>query len=473
MYDLVIIGSGPAGLSAAQAAHDAGAKSVALLEAAKRLGGECPNWGCVPSKSFLRSSGVLGLARRAKEFGLNIPRVGFDFTAVMRRKNKIVDRLTGAGRIETVLKSLEVELIRGRATFVNKDEVEVVPTVAARGAKSPVVPARRLQAKAFVVAVGTEPFIPPVDGLTETGYLTSDDVMTLKRPPKSLVVVGGGPIACEVAEFLFAFGTKITIVEFAPHILPREDEETAATVAESFRYRGIKLLTASRVAAVVKRGGQVAATVVPAIGGEPKVVKADAVLVASGKRPALRQLALEKAGVELDKRGAPVLDEYLRSTNPNVYFAGDAAGQMMFTNVAHEMGEVAAENAVGGEPRRPNLSVVPRGTFCVPEVGSVGLTEKEAREAGFEVGIGRAPYAVCGKSLTAGEPDGVVKIVVDKKTGLVLGGHVCGQEAAEIVHELALAIYAKAPYQSLAEMVHAYPTYAECIRAAAGAVNGG
>jgi len=462
MYDLIIIGSGPAGLAAAQSAREAGAKSVALIESAKRLGGECPNWGCVPSKAFLRSTDVLGLARRAKEFGLKIPKADFDFSAVMRRKDKIVDSLTGNGRIESVLASLDVELIRGQASFVGKDEIEV--------RTAPKATPRRLLAKSFIVAVGTEAFIPPIEGLADVGYWTSDDIMKLKRAPKSLLIIGGGPIACEVSEFLSAFGTKITIVEFSSHILPREDEEIAATVTESFLYRGIKVLTSSNVASIARRGERLTASVVSAAGGETKFVQMDAVLVAAGKRPSLRNLGLEKAGVEINKRGGPVLDEYLRSTNLNVYFAGDAAGLMMLTNVAHEMGEVAASNALKGASLRPALSVIPRGTFCVPEVGSVGLTEKEARDAGYEVAVGRAPYAVCGKSLTAGEPDGLVKIVIDKKTGLILGGHVCGQTAAEIVHELALAIYAKIPYSSLAEMVHAYPTYAECIRVAAGAI---
>lgn len=455
-FELIVIGTGSAGVSALEAAVGAGAKSVAVVEVAERLGGECPNRGCVPTKALLRSVGVLALARRAVEFGLEMPSPAADWPRIMERKRHIVDQLTGGGRIEGILEQLGVTLIRGRAVFTGPDEIEVG--------------GERYTADHFIVAAGSEPAVPPIEGLKDAGFMTSDDLVELERPPASVVIIGGGPIGVESAQILRPLGVETTIVEFGPHLLGREDQEIAAVVEASFKKQGITLKTAYKMVSVMKDEGRLLATIVPAKGGAEEVLSVEAVLVAAGKRPALGGLALDKAGVELDKKGAPVLDEYLRSSNPAVYFAGDAAGQLLFTHVAHEQGVIAATNAVKGNTRKSDLSVVPRGTFCTPEVGSVGLTEKEARDKDFDVGVGKVPYSYFGKALVTGELEGLIKIVVDKKTGLVLGGHIAGESAAELVHELALAMAAGIRYQVIAEMIHAYPTFSEGIGAAASLV---
>ncbi len=450
-FDVIVIGSGSAGTAAVEEAFEAGAKRVAVIEARERLGGECPNRACVPTKALLRSVEVLTLARRAKEFALNASKPTFVFSALMRRKQSIVDQLTGGGRIESLLKTLGATLIRGHARFVGERELEIA--------------GKRYAAAKIIIATGSETFVPPVPGLKETGFITSDDAASMKKLPKSLVIIGGGPIGVEWSQILVPLGVKTTMVEFMPKLLPREDAEIAAIVEASFRKQKIKFMTATKVVSVAKSGRGVRVTVECA--SLKLALSAEAVMVAAGKRPAVGGLDLGKAGITIDKRGAPVLNEYLQTSNPAVYVAGDAAGQMLFTHVAHYHGEVAATNAVKGNIKKSDTSVVPRGTFCSPEVGSVGMTEKEARDRGHDVGVGKVPYAYFGKALVAGEMEGLVKIVADKSTKKVLGGHVVGQAAAEIVHEIALAMYADIPYTKIAEMIHAYPTYAEAVGAAA------
>lgn len=452
-FDIIVIGSGPAGLAAAEAAHAAGARSIAVVESAKRLGGECPNWGCMPTKSLLSSVEALMTARRGKEYGFTAPKVGVDFGSLMRREWDIVDTLTGSGRIEKMIEQLGATLIAGRARFTSGEEIEVG--------------GERHQAGAFVIATGSEAVEPEIEGLKNAGYLRVIDILSLPQPPKSLAVIGGGPIGVEFSQIFAPLGTKVTVIESAGHILAREDEEIAAVVAESFREQHIGLFVGHRVVAVAREGGMKKLTIEPVAGGPKRSFKTEEIFVSVGKRPALRDLNLDKAGVQVDDKGRPVVNEFQQSTNPKVYVAGDAAGRMMYTTVAHRQGAVAGMNAVKGNNMKVDLTVMPRGTFCHPEVGSVGLTEKEARDKGYDVGVGRSHYASLSKSLAAGAPEGLIKIVADKKTGDILGGHIVGRSAAELVHEIALAMYAHMTYADLANMIHAFPTFAEGIGAAA------
>jgi len=456
LLSVIIIGSGPAGIAAAEAARRSGAGSVTVVEAAERLGGECPNWGCLPTKSLLSSVEELMRARRSKEFGIEIPKAGFDFGSLMRREMKIVDMVTGGGRVEKLLRELDAKLLRGRARFVSPSEIEVA--------------GRRYSADRFIIAAGSVPSVPPVEGLKEVGFLTVTDILSLKRPPKSLAIVGGGPIGVEFAQIFAPLGVKIVIVEAAEHILAREDREIAAAVAGSFRKQKVALLTGHKFIAAAKVGRLKQLTLAPIEGGRKKKISVEAIFIAVGKRPALDDLGLEQAGIGLDDRKRLTLNDYLQTTNPAVYAAGDSAGRMMYTSVAHREGAAAAVNAVKGNSVKVDLAVMPRGTFCHPEVGSVGLTEAEARAKGAAVGVGRSSYAALSKSLAYGEKEGLIKIVADTKTGAILGGHVVGQSAAELVHEIALAMYARLTYHELANMIHAFPTFAEGVGAAAGDV---
>ncbi len=455
-FDIIIIGSGPAGTSAAEAARESGAASIAVVESAQRLGGECPNWGCMPTKSLLSSVENLIAAERGKEFGVRIPKVGVDFGSMMRREHNIVDSITGGGRVEKYLDSLGVELIRGSARFTGRDEIEV------RG--------RRYAAKRFVVATGSTVFVPPVEGLKEAGYLTVVDALKFTKTPKSMVIIGGGPVGVEFAQIMAPVGVDVTVVEYSDHILPHEDDEIAAVVADSFKKQGIKLLVSTSVVSVKKSGGLREVRVKPVKGKRVRKILAQEVMVTTGKRPALADLDLEKAGVQIDPRGRLVLNDFLQTTNPAIYAAGDAAGRMMYTAVAHREGFAAAKNALLGHKLKVDLGILPRGTFCHPEVGSVGMTEKEARAAGRDVAVGRSPYKALSRPLAVGDMAGLVKIVADRQTGEILGGHIVGEAAAELIHEIALAMYAGLTYGDLANMIHAFPTFAEGIAAAAADV---
>lgn len=452
-FDIVIVGSGSAGISAAEAAVEAGAKSVAIIEANKRLGGECPNLGCVPTKALLRSVEVMELARRGKEFGIRVGKVEPSFKAIMNRKTRLVNKLTGGGRLEDVLKSLGVTLIKGRATFTGKKRLSVGQST--------------IKAKKIILATGSRISVPPIEGLKSVKYWTYESLVNMKKLPKSVAIIGGGPIGVESAQILAPFGVGVTMIEFQSQLIPREEPDVAELVERSFKKQGIATLTASKVTRIKKEKGGVTLSIEPAEGGKLRQLKTEQVMIATGKKPNLEKMNIEKAGIKLDEKGRPKINNYLQTTNPSVFIVGDAAGQMLFTHVAHYQGEVAAINAVKGKRKTSDLSVVPRGTFCQPEVGSVGMTEKEAVQKGYEVGVGKALYAHVGKALVSGEMDGFVKIIADKKTKRILGGHVVGAAAAELVHEIALAMQAEIPYTTLANMIHAYPTFAEVVGAAA------
>lgn len=466
VYDLIIIGSGSAGVAAAEAAAAAGAKRVAVVEVARRLGGECPNWGCIPTKTLLRSVEAAELAKSGDRLGFRAAGVRLNFAAAMKRMRRIVSQVAGGGRLEKLLKRSGAQLLRGEAKFVGPDAIEVC--------------GRRYEADRFILATGAEYVSPPIDGLVQAGFLTHVEALQLKRPPRSLVVIGGGPVGVEFAQIFAAFGSRVTIVEYADQLLPREDAEIAAFAVAAYRRRGLKILVGTKVLKVERAGGKRVVTVAPADGlsteasakGEGKAVKlrAEAVLVVTGKQPAVRHLDLEQAGVEIDRRGWLTLNDYLQTTNPSIYAAGDAAGRMFFTAVAHREGAAAAQNALQGNHVKLSLAVLPRGTYGLPEIGSVGLTESEAAKGGYSVGIGRAPYRSLSKSLTHGETDGFIKLVVDKKSGLLLGGHVVGDCASEIVHEIALAMYCGIDYRDLANLIHAFPTFSEGVGLAAEAV---
>lgn len=454
-YEVFVIGSGSAGIDAADAAKEAGAAKIGLAESWERLGGECPNRGCVPTKAILRSVDVLQLARRAKEFGLKITKPDFDLKKVLARKQKIVDSLTGGGRLENYLKSIKVDLYHGQAKFISNNELQVGT--------------QKFSAAKIIIATGSTTSYPPVPGLRENAVI-SDEVIEWTKLPKSIIIVGGGPIGSETAQFLNAFGVKVTIVEFMPHILPREDPEIAEIVQEGLRNQGVIIYPDTQTTEVKKSGKNKFEVTIQDKAGKKKKLTTQVVMAATGKKPVFGGLGIENTGVKFDKRGAPITNDYLQTDVPGIYVAGDALGKMLFTHVAHETGTVAGMNAVKGNLKKFDFRVIPRGTFTTPEVGSVGMNEKEAELAGHDIVVGKVPYSYFGKAITTGESQGLTKIIADRQTKLVLGGHIVGENAAEIIHVVTLAMQANLTYTQLAEMVYAYPTFAESIGAAAASI---
>ena len=455
-YDVVIIGGGSAGFSAASTAARAGAR-VCVVEQGL-LGGECPNWACIPTKALLASAKRYYKATHdLQAFGIRASNVSFSFTQIMKRKDAVVSTITGSGKkLSKLANELGIDVVKGHARFVS-------PKTVAVGKK-------RVSGTSFVIATGTEAFVPPVDGLKKAGYLTFRDAVSLKKQPRSLVIIGGGPVACEFATFFSMLGTQVTLLEVAPTVLSREDGEIAALAQVQLRELGVNVHVATKALSAHKEGKRTRVTFQD--GEKPRQdVLVDAVLVAAGKRTSVDRLGLAKAGVVLDDRGRLTTDVYQRTNVLSIFAAGDVDGGMQFTHTAHAEGAVAGYNAVTKNKRslkKRDDRVVPRVTFVYPEVASVGITLAEAQAKKMKAEIARFPVGSLGRSVTENHRVGLLKVVVEKKTKKILGASMIGERAGEVIHELALAMHVGATAKDVASMIHAFPTYSESIAAALG-----
>ncbi len=465
-YDVVIIGSGSAGFSAAQAAREAGA-SVCLVEK-ERLGGECPNWACVPTKALLKTVKVWRLLRRAREFGITTSGMQIDFAQALAYGHGVVETITGGGKVGDryvrLAEKLKIKIEFGEGSF---EDAHILRVKNADGE-------RMVCGKTFVIATGTEPFVPPIDGIVDVRFLTFKDVLSLRQLPSSIAIIGGGPVGCEFATFFSGLGTRVTLIQAAPRLLHREDPAIADLAGQAMAEREVEVLvnaTTKRVWAA--RGGVHGLEVV--VGKERQIVAVEQILVAAGKRAAVDGLGLAKAHVFFDERQNIKKDASGRTSQKHVFAAGDVAGGYLFTHTAHHEGLVAGHNAarmargLRGPLHRIDERVVPRVTFVDPEVASVGMTQAEAKEVYKKVLVGEAKIATLSRAVTESARFGLLKIVADGKTGRVVGGHMIGESAGEVIHELALAIYLKAKISDLAGMIHAFPTFAEAVTVAAHA----
>jgi pyruvate/2-oxoglutarate dehydrogenase complex dihydrolipoamide dehydrogenase (E3) component len=459
-FDVIVIGSGSAGFSAAEAARAVGA-TVCLIEKEK-LGGECPNWACVPSKALLKAAKVYRTVRGAQAFGTVPGGVSFDWTKVVDYRRRVVETITGGGQIGEryirLAQKLGLEVEMGEAVFMDAQTVEV------KG--------KRLHGRAFVIATGTTEFIPPIPGLGEIHYLTSREAVMLELQPQTMAVIGGGPVGCELATIFASFGTRVVLLQSAPDVLDREDHEISALVRQSLTDLGVEVVVDAKISEVINaRGGVYGLKVASPEGTTTHAV--NAVLVAAGKRSNTFGLGLETVGVRLDERGTVVTDRQQRTSTRNIFAAGDVDGGLMFTHTAHHEGAVAGRNAaLFAKGKRTPLSrsderVVPRATFVSPEVASVGMIADEVRQKFKKALVGRYHVVALGRAVTDSAKGGLVKIVAHPKSRKVLGCHIAAERAGEMVHEAALAIYLGATVDKLADMIHAYPTYSEGLAAAA------
>jgi mercuric reductase len=459
-FDLIVIGSGSAGSSVIEAAHARGAK-VCVIER-DAIGGECPNYACVPAKAMLKSAKLYySTKHHLRKYGVHASNVRFSFSEIMARKKDVVDTITGKGkRLKKFWGDMGVTVVKGNAHFVDAHTVRV-------GSKL-------LKAKGFVIATGAVDFIPPIDGIDQVPYLDYRAVTQLRRQPKSIIIVGGGPVGCEFGTFFTLLGTKVTIMQLAPLILHREDEEISLIAEKALKDQKAKVLTQTKVLAVQKDGRGVKVTY--QVGEGPRrTMRADALLLAAGKRANIAGLNVEAAGVKLDRKGRLKVSETLQTTAKNIFAAGDVSGGMLFTHMAHHEGMIAGENIVKVLKKKKGLKkrdmrVVPRVTFTLPEVASVGMTTKEAAGARKKFAVGSFPLGALGRAVTEGERVGVVKLVVEKKSRLILGGHAIGVAAGEMIHEVALAMQMGVTVDDLVAMTHAFPTWSEGVLAAASSV---
>jgi dihydrolipoyl dehydrogenase len=472
VFDVVVVGGGPGGYPAAIRAAQLGLKT-ALVEK-ERPGGVCLNWGCIPTKAMLRSAEVLETIQHSADYGVLADNVRLDYSAVLKRKDRVVTTLTDG--VAGLLKANGVTVVNGHARFVGPTAVEVVgvgdPPLGAGGPlyNAPPAPDGRPQAslegRNLIVATGSTPVLLPIPGIDLPGVVTSDGAFLLAEVPKRIVIIGASAVGAEWATMFHAFGSDVTMVELLPTLIPAEDEDMGKTLARSFTRRGIKVQTGrtvSRVDATSKGKRQQAplrVTITDPDGQNPEKVETDLVLVGVGRRPNTEGLGLERTGVTTDQRGWVQVDDQLRTSMPGVYAIGDVTGTVLLAHVASHQGLVAA-GVIAGHAERMDYKAVPAATFTHPEVASVGLTEAKAAEAGHDVVVGRFPFTALGRAQTYGATEGLVKVVAERKYREVLGVHIIGPSASDLIPEAVLAMQLEATLDDIADTIHAHPTLGE------------
>jgi dihydrolipoamide dehydrogenase len=443
-FDLIVIGSGAGGSVAAhQAAGDG--KKVAVFEKSD-VGGECPNWACVPTKAILTAVEAYETAKISGKFGINSSGVSFDYPKIREWKNKVVSR-TGAAHGEESFKEEGITLIKEEAKFTSTHEVNAA--------------GKTYSAEYILIASGSEVFIPPIPGLAESGYITFRQAVDFDHLPKSIFILGGGPIGCEFTQIFSTFGTKVHLVDTLPALLAKDGKEVSELVRALFEHRGVTVLVGAKVTNVEKTptGKKITYTTAD----RENTVEAEEILVATGKTPVLN-LDLEKAGVQFDKKKINT-NEFMQTSTPNIYAAGDVVGPFLLTHTGNYQSHIAVHNMFSENKLKQDFTVVPRCVYINPEVASVGITEEEAVTKGIKVKKAAVPISILGRANTADSFDGFVKVVTDESR-IIIGAQMVAPRAGEMIHELALAMKLKAKASDVAEMIHAYPTFSEAVKVA-------
>lgn len=458
LYDVIVIGAGPAGYVSAIRSAQLGLKTAIIDK--KWLGGVCLNIGCIPSKSLLKNAEVAYMLRNgSKEFGFSFDNLTLDFQAAIKRSQQVANRLTRG--VAFLMKKNNIEVFMGEAKIVNRDTVIITDL---EGKSTQVM------AKNIIVATGASPIVPAgwrVDGKYIQTYAEAIVQDTL---PSSVIIIGAGAIGVEFATIWNAYGSDVTIIEMLPRLLPLEDEEVSKELEKSFTKRGIKCLTNNKVLSLetIDDGVQVKVS----SQAEVKLIKADRALVAIGFRPNSQRLGLEELSVIVTEKGLIEIDDRMSTNIPGIWAIGDVTGKLMLAHVGSAQGLICAENIAGVETNPLNYLMMPRATYCQPQVASFGFTEAQAREQGYEIKIGRFPFQANGKALGIGEGTGWVKLVTDAKYGEILGAHLIGPEVTELLPELTLAQTMELTSEQIARNIHAHPTLSEALMEAAHAVDG-
>jgi len=448
-FDVAILGGGSGGYAAARTAASAGLKTV-VIEGGDEVGGLCILRGCMPTKALLYAAEVMHLASHSEPWGIRAGTVGFDFKKVMARKNTLINDF--ADYRAKQLNTGKFNFIRARARFLDEHTVEL------DRAARPRVPAK-ITAKHFVIATGSSVAPPPLPSLRKAGYLTSDDALALKRLPKSLIVLGGGAIACELAQFFVRFGVKVTLIQRSEHILKEFDTDAGAEIEKVFRREGVKVFTGTKLVDA-KRQGKLK-TILFEHKGKTISVSAQDILFALGRVPNTASLDLEKAGVKTEN-GRIVANPFMQTSAPHIYTAGDCTGPHEIVHLAVQQGEIAAHNiAAPSAPRRMDYRLLISVVFTDPQVAFVGLTEKVARAGNIPYRAASYPFNDHGKSLIMEAKDGFVKLLADPKTGEIIGGECVGPAGGELIHEIVAAMAKRMTVRELAAMPHYHPTLAE------------
>ncbi len=457
-FDVVVIGAGTGGYVAAIRAAQLGLK-VAVVEKQKALGGTCLIWGCIPTKALLEHAHALKVVQHSKEWGLTIPdgAVGIDMGQVQARKDKVVTGLTKG--VEFLFKKNKIEWIKGTARLAGDGTIDVV-----EGDK------QTLRAKEIIVATGSTVRGVPGIEIDRKQIITSDEAIGLKAVPKSIAIMGSGAVGVEFASIFRSFGAEVTIIELLPRLVPLEDEAVSAELEKSFRKKGIKVLTGTKVTSA--KAGAKGVDLEAQTGEKTQKISAELLLVAVGRGPVTTGLGAEELGLAME-RGYIKVDPLFRTSVPHVSAIGDVitidGPHPQLAHVSSHEGIITAER-LAGRPVEPIIyRHVPGCTYCDPEIGSVGLTEAQAKAAGYDVKIGTFPFFVLGRAKMAGETEGFVKIVADRKYDEVLGVHMIGPRSTELVAEAVLALRLECTTEELVQTIHAHPTFSEAVGEAAHA----
>jgi len=455
-FDLIVLGSGPGGYVTAIRASQLGLKT-AIIEK-ESLGGVCLNWGCIPTKALLKSANVFSYLQHAEEYGLKAEKVDKDFDAVVTRSRGVADGMSKG--VQFLMKKNKIEVIMGTGKVLPGKKIEVTD---GDGGK------KTVSANNIIIATGARsrelPNLPQ-DGEKIIGYRKA---MTLPKQPKKLVVVGSGAIGVEFAYFYATMGTEVTVVEYMPHIVPVEDEEVSKQLERSFKKAGIKIMTNAEVTSVDTKGTGCKVHVKTKKGEE--VIEADIVLSAVGIAANIENIGLEDVGIAADK-GKIMVNDFYQTNIPGYYAIGDCVPGQALAHVASAEGIICVEKIAGQNPEALDYGNIPGCTYCFPEVASVGMTEKAAKEAGYEILVGKFPFSASGKAKASGHSDGFVKVIFDKKYGEWLGCHMIGANVTEMIAEAVSARKLETTGHDLIKTVHPHPTMSEAVMEAAAAAYG-
>jgi len=443
-FDVVLVGSGPGGYVAAIRAAQLGL-SVAVVED-DRPGGVCLNWGCIPTKALLRNAEVVSLFRRAEEFGVKVSGIEPDYAQAIQRSRRVADRM--AKGIEFLFRKNKITLVPGRGTLRSPTAVQVTGRSETE----------TLEAKSVILATGSEPRSLPGVVIDEERIISSNGAVRIERAPRSLLIIGAGAVGVEFADIYAAYGVEVTILEALPRILPPEDAEVSSHLARLLSRRGVTIKPGAKV--TVAKLGKDAVTVEAEVEGKPERFQCEQVLMAVGRSAKVEGLGLETVGLALE-RGFVKVTPRMETGVKGLYAVGDMAGPPLLAHKAMAEGVVAAEAIAGREPRPLDYGNIPSCTYCRPQVASIGLTEEKARTEGRELNVGRFPFTANGKAVALGETEGLLKIIADKGTGEILGVHILGAEATELIHEFAVGRTLEATLEEIVHTVHAHPTLSE------------
>lgn len=459
-FDVTVLGGGPGGYHAAIRTAQLGLKTAIIEKddgsGIAGLGGVCLNWGCIPSKSLLKNAELVNQIKDSEKWGISFDNVSFDFSKAITRSRDVSKQLTQG--IEYLVKKNKIQLFKDEGFLESSTEVSLKSS------------GEKISSKNIILATGARPRSLPNLEIDGKGIITSREALELKSLPKAIGIIGAGAIGVEFAYLFNAYGVEVTIFEAQDHLVPNEDESISQELEKIFKGQGIKFeLSAKVLNTKVSDGGM---EIEYEINGEQKNYSAEKILMAVGVQANTDNLGLEKIGIELD-RGFVKINDSMQTSSPNVFAVGDMTGKLMLAHVAFTQGVIAAETISGIECAPINYSDMPRCTYCQPQIASIGLTEKQAKEEGYDIKVSQFPFMAVGKAIAIGDSEGFVKMIADKESGELLGAHMIGPEVTEMIAEVGLLKYLEGTDMEIAELTHAHPTLSEAVKEAALSLNNG